>query len=33
MKSLDGGKKVAKNDTVENAKPENIDFSNVKIEP
>ena len=33
MKSLDGGKKVAKNDTVENAKPEKIDFSNVKIEP
>ena len=33
MKSLDGGKKASKNDTVAEAKPEKIDFSNVKIEP
>ena len=33
MKSLDGGKKTSKNDTVAEAKPEKIDFSNVKIEP
>ena len=33
MKSLDSNKKASKNDTVENAKPEKIDFSNVKIEP
>ena len=33
MKSLDGGKKSSKNDTVAEAKPEKIDFSNVKIEP
>ena len=34
MKSLDGGnKKESKNDSVENVKPEKIDFSNVKIEP
>jgi lysyl-tRNA synthetase class 2 len=33
MKSIDGGKKASKNDTVAEAKPEKIDFSNVKIEP
>ncbi|MBQ5917758.1 MAG: lysine--tRNA ligase [Lachnospiraceae bacterium] len=33
MKSIDGGKKSSKNDTVADAKPEKIDFSNVKIEP
>ena len=33
MKSIDGGKKASKNDTVADAKPEKIDFSNVKIEP
>ena len=33
MKSIDGGKKASKNDTVADAKPEKINFSNVKIEP
>ena len=33
MKSIDGGKKASKNDTVADAKPEKIDLSNVKIEP
>ena len=33
MKSIDGGKKASKNDTVAEAKPEKIDISIVKIEP